>query len=70
MTGPEHYAEAERLLGEAWKAQGDQRTWTMAAAQVHATLAHAAASVMYARNGVIETLAADQWRNVTTGGIR
>lgn len=67
MNGPEHYAEAERLIG-MW-ANGEGMGY-LQAAQVHATLAHAAASVQYARNGVVETLAADQWRNVTTGGTR
>jgi hypothetical protein len=41
MTGPEHYAEAERLLRIA--TDEDHLPETMAAAQVHATLALAAA---------------------------
>ena len=46
MTGLEHYAEAERLLnlhteaGQDWAVQWGSQT--LAAAQVHATLAHAA----------------------------
>jgi hypothetical protein len=42
MTGPEHYREAERLLDEM-----DYRTdiATLTAAQVHATLALAAAAL-------------------------
>lgn len=47
MTGPEHYREAERMLAVAAE---DSRTWSntyqgsIAAAQVHATLALAAAA--------------------------
>jgi hypothetical protein len=50
MTGPEHYAEAERLLTEQvfFTRTGSrvERTFeeTVAAAQVHATLALAAAT--------------------------
>lgn len=48
MTGPEHYAEAERLLqrsrdsitGDVWEHHGA----ALAAAQVHATLALVAAA--------------------------
>lgn len=55
MTGPEHYREAQRLLAEAvsWDSgerqmQGD--AVVIAAAQVHATLALAAATVAHALN--------------------
>ncbi len=52
MNGPEHYAEAERLLS------GDELD--LAAAQVHATLALAAAT---AESGVLlEPSAPAQWR--------
>ena len=53
MTGPEHYREAERLLNAAdrsWETEVNYNTvieWdadTLAAAQVHATLALAAAT--------------------------
>lgn len=49
MTGPKHYREAERLLGQITD-QG-QMPWevvqaTCAAAQVHATLALAAAAAL------------------------
>ena len=51
MTGPEHYAEAERLLALADRhAKGvtyEQKwTLTLTAAQVHATLAVAAATAV------------------------
>lgn len=55
MTGPQHYREAERLLAQAVDRQdgtpsyeaGTENHWheaTIAAAQVHATLALAAAT--------------------------
>ncbi|MVO84134.1 hypothetical protein GPA10_04955 [Streptomyces sp. p1417] len=43
MTGPEHYREAERLLRDQYRT--DQ---SIAEAQVHATLALAAATAMQA----------------------
>lgn len=64
MNGPEHYAEAERLLGEAarmtqtedeWGPSGvnaalpgPERDRAIAAAQVHATLAVAAVTAQAA----------------------
>jgi hypothetical protein len=47
MTGPEHYAEAERLLrpdGESYSAPARQAK--LAEAQIHATLALAAATAL------------------------
>jgi hypothetical protein len=51
MTGPEHYAEAERLLAvadsdNAGAGYGQEWTPTLSAAQVHATLALAAATAV------------------------
>lgn len=51
MTGPEHYAEAERLLALADRhstgvTYGQEWTLTLTAAQVHATLALAAATAV------------------------
>ncbi|MFE9003172.1 hypothetical protein ACFYOY_13670 [Streptomyces sp. NPDC007875] len=50
MTGPEHYREAERLLAEADNIaeHGGDMGEMIAAAQVHATLAHAAATAQAA----------------------
>ena len=48
MTGPEHYREAERLIRDADRVDGIivmPNPQTLAAAQVHATLALAAAVV-------------------------
>jgi hypothetical protein len=51
MTGPEHYAEAERLLTLADRhtrgvTYAEEWTLTLTAAQVHATLALAAATAV------------------------
>jgi len=51
MTGPEHYAEAERLLALADRhtrgvTYAPEWTLTLTAAQVHATLALAAATAV------------------------
>jgi hypothetical protein len=47
MTGPEHYQEAERLLAlNAGERDDPSETVIIAAAQVHATLAHAAATAL------------------------
>ncbi len=45
MTGPEHYKEAERLLRAAETARTEHVGEIQQAAQVHATLALAAATV-------------------------
>lgn len=52
MTGPEHYREAERLLdGPVPYSHGEEEAWerdradNLAAAQVHAILAHTAATI-------------------------
>jgi hypothetical protein len=48
MTGPEHYREAERQLGQAGDSDSgsDYERYLVASAQVHATLAVAAAVAM------------------------
>ncbi|WP_460071133.1 hypothetical protein [Streptomyces sp. YKOK-I1] len=48
MTGPEHYTRAEQLLREVrdGRQEGSDVANILAAAQVHATLAHAAATAM------------------------
>lgn len=49
MTGPEHYTRAEQLLREVrdGHAEGTDVAVIVAAAQVHATLAQAAATALY-----------------------
>ncbi|MEC4615833.1 hypothetical protein [Tsukamurella tyrosinosolvens] len=54
MTGPEHYAEAERLLAlaaEEYDVADPYHTSAVASAQVHATLALAAATVQFESGG-------------------
>jgi len=47
MTGPEHYRAAELLLAEAAERPGVASARSMTAAQVHATLALAAATAFH-----------------------
>lgn len=64
MTGPEHYREAERLLADARHDGPDGvaylRPENIAAAQVHATLALAAATAM---NDAQEGLPVSEWND-------
>jgi hypothetical protein len=60
VTGPEHYQEAERLLAEVTSTESDgfigdgiELVNTIAAAQVHATLALAASNALSCDDGVI-----------------
>jgi len=46
MTGPEHYREAERLLAEVAESNAETAAPAHAAAQIHATLALAAATAL------------------------
>jgi hypothetical protein len=50
MTGPQHYQEAERILAGILEGRYDESerpgSELLAVAQVHATLAHAAASAL------------------------
>lgn len=48
MTGAEHYVEAERklLMAREDDRDGEESAWLIAEAQVHATLAHAAATAL------------------------
>lgn len=54
-TGPEHYRVAERTLDEVVSGvypEDQQITWAPAKAQVHATLALAAATALAASDGM------------------
>ena len=70
MTGPEHYREAEQLIKQANKIMdgfpGEQYAQTVATAQVHATLALAAATAM----GLPDLPSGDwdDWRFVASAG--
>ena len=60
MTGPEHFAEAERLLA-AGRGRDDARH-VIARAQVHATLAQTAAIITQTRDlAESAELNADDW---------
>lgn len=61
MTGPEHYKKAEDLLKLASETAlgSDMERFDLAAAQVHATLALAAATALSARMGETK-----QWDDV------
>lgn len=68
MNGPQHYREAERLLrrSEEWDPQSADLL--VKQAQVHATLAHAAA-VIDAGNAVTWTSSSDgDWHEVENSG--
>jgi len=47
MTGPEHFRAAELLLAEAGEQPGEASARSIATAQVHATLALAAATALH-----------------------
>lgn len=44
VNGAEHYEHAQDLMDDSWEARGSERAELVAAAQVHATLAQAAAT--------------------------
>lgn len=50
MTGPEHYRRAETLIGRAFTADLSDLAGLLAEAQVHATLAAAAATALMAHD--------------------
>jgi hypothetical protein len=62
-SGPEHYREAERLLGVA----EEPEVIRLAEAQVHATLALAAATALPAAQRYVGTAGGDdrEWAQVT-----
>lgn len=65
-TGPEHYREAERLLADA-DPPHEESKWDMAliaAAQVHATLALAAANGLNDADGGMSVRDYNEWRDV------
>lgn len=69
MTGPEHYAEAERLAGIdpiGGNLTAAQASALLIAAQVHATLALAAATAFRQADGT--TYDGSVWYDVVYGG--
>jgi len=75
MTGPEHYEEAQRLLMGADNFDSTELTAQpiiaemLARAQVHATLALAAATAV-SQNGDMPIPDCDDWLAVASGGTR
>ena len=82
MTGPEHYRQAERLLAAVNQRIGNddrneyvqtpsRRSELTAQAQVHATLAHAAATVdLFALYGQAGEESQKAWRDVVAPAAR
>lgn len=71
MTGPEHYTEAERLISDAVSWDSDHKQVAIdsvvaAVAQVHATLALAAAQARLAIAGSTSD-SANEWRLAVHG---
>lgn len=64
MNGPDHYLCAERRISEAYRAAPDDAAFLMAEAQVHATLALAAATLHGGGDGG-SGASSDQWWEVT-----
>jgi len=62
MTGPEHYKKADELLREAWHQEPGHKQDNLAQAQVHATLALAAATA--AANRLIDSEQVSAWTRV------
>lgn len=72
-TGPEHYREAERLAeglktddGAVYVDEGNEQV--LAVAQVHATLALAAATALAAMSTRASTRTIRQWHDVAGSG--
>ena len=69
MNGPNHYKEAERLIHRAGGSDPELASQYLAEAQVHATLALAAATLHSGRGGGRDDngsgASSDQWREVT-----
>ena len=66
MTGPEHYLEAEDLLKEV-DGLGNDTANHLALAQVHATLALAAATAYPATRDYWDDYTSQVWAEVTAG---
>ncbi|HEY6279510.1 MAG TPA: hypothetical protein VIX86_24635 [Streptosporangiaceae bacterium] len=68
MTGPGHYLAAERMLSSARSPQGrgEEEMATLAAAQIHATLALAAATAMNDSSGGMGAYDYDAWREIVS----
>ena len=65
MNGPDHYLCAERRISDAYRAAPDDALFLMAEAQVHATLALAAATLHSGSGDNGSGVSSDQWWEVT-----
>ena len=68
MNGPDHYREAQQCISDANRANRatpDIAAYLMAEAQVHATLALAAATLHSGSGDNGSGVSSDQWREVT-----
>ena len=65
MNGPDHYLCAERRISEAYRAAPDDALFLMAEAQVHATLALAAATLHSGSGDNGSGASSDQWWEAT-----
>ena len=65
MNGPDHYRYAELRISEAHRASPDYAPFLMAEAQVHATLALAAATLHSGSGNNGSGASSDQWWEVT-----
>ena len=72
MTGAEHFEASEALIEQAqhYGISDARRNALLAEAQVHATLALAAASVIRTSGGAVSTANYDEWRLILSGGAR
>lgn len=70
MTGPEHYTEAQRRLLMAWEEDStpERSTQLVAEAQVHATLALAAATALRDSNGRLPSKDSWAWQQAASAG--
>lgn len=73
MTGPEHYREAERIVRHAQGQEIEAAAVTLADAQVHATLALAAATALNDAQGGMTIRERREWvaaAGTAKGGAR
>jgi hypothetical protein len=66
MTGPGHYKKAEQLAQQAHYQEPEQAAYSLRLAQVHATLALAAATALYLHSddGWLQTHEQAAWNEV------
>ena len=65
MNGPDHYRYAELRISEACSAAPDDAAFLMSEAQVHATLALAAATIHSGSGDNGSGASSDQWEEAT-----